>query len=158
MKRYALITLIIFAFIPLASPSLYANYHTDRQLSEPTNFMDRLQPRLFLLYLGKITSNTCMGFTAETCIKKQGKPDKRQLIGKSEEHLLYYGKKLLYRGTANNNSSVGSEWREYVVVNNHIEDEYEVIQIIEKDTYWLPSLPRLTYCEMYGEKKVCHAI
>lgn len=154
MKKIILLIMIIPILTLFTSSPLYADYQSDRQLPEPKNIFDAMEARLFLLYLGKKNTNTCKELSKEDCIKKHGKPDKEESVVKGKERLIYYGKKTLYRGTAKNNSAVGPEWREFITVDNRVEEEYEIIQIAENARYWMASFPRFIDCEAYGKKSL----
>jgi len=70
-------------------------------------------------------------------------------VSPEEERLIYYGKKTLYRGTGESNVAVGPEWREYTVRGGRVVEEFEIVQVIEFGSPWLPFEPEKR-CEDYG--------
>lgn len=121
-----------------------ANYHRDRKwdfANVASNFV--------ALKVGKISAlSSCRHLSVEKCISNLGRPpDERRTISLGEEHLIFYGKKLLYRGTPKNNRAIGPEWRIIVVKNGKIADEYEVVQVLVRKEQFKQAYDS---CETYG--------
>lgn len=127
----------------------YADFQSDRKWADTHSEY----PPIKLLYLGKRPAKTCVGASVDACIEKNGVPDKRQLISADEEHLFYYGKKILYRGTGEKNSALGPEWREIIVKSGKVADEFKVVQVIEAIDPFFP-YERQGYFEEYGSNKI----
>jgi hypothetical protein len=121
-----------------------ASYHRDRKWD-----FAEVVSNFKALKIGKISAlSSCRHLSPEKCISNLGRPpDERRVTPSGEEHLIYYGKKLLHRGTPKNNRVVGPEWRIIVVKNGKIADEYEVVQLLERKEHF-----REAYysCEEYG--------
>ena len=131
-----------------------ANYHRDRQW----DFAD-VAGSIKTLKIGKTdVPSMCLHQSVERCIAILGQsPDERRLSKTGEEHLIYYGKKLLYRGTPKNNHAVGPEWRILVVKDGKISKEYEVLQLMERKEHFREAYPS---CEDYGGRntRLCSGV
>lgn len=121
-----------------------ANYHRDRKWD-----FAEIASNFKALKIGKISALlSCRHLSIEKCISNLGRPpDERRATPSGEEHLIYYGKKLLYRGTPKNNHAVGLEWRIIVVKNGKIADEYEVMQVLVRKEQFKQAYDS---CEVYG--------
>lgn len=127
-----------------------ANYTRDREL----DFAEVAMSHKSLL-IGKISAqhpSGCRYISVEKCISLLGRtPDERRVTASGEENLIYYGKKLLYRGTLKNNRTVGPEWRILVAKNGRITDEYEVVQVLELKEWFKEAYD---HCEIYGDRDI----
>jgi hypothetical protein len=145
-----------FLFICLSMP-IQADFLGDRCYAKPSSTpSDALDPGITRVYIGKKQTNECLGGTLEQCVKKLGKPGKTERTNKNQLRLTFYGTKNLYRGTGTNNKSIGPEWREVLVVEEKIVDEYSVFQIIEIGYSWDTNQAGNSAdisCEQYGECK-----
>ena len=117
---------LLLPLLPLLAGPSHADYQSDRQWRDLPG--GRAAMLIRRLYLGKQHSNTCLGNLKEQCLRWQGEPTERREVSAGEEHLLYYGKKTLYRGTGASNAAVGPEWREYTLREGKVVDEFEIVQ------------------------------
>jgi len=140
---------LLLPLLPLLAGPSHADYQSDRQWRDLPG--GRAAMLIRRLYLGKQHSNTCLGNLEEQCLRWQGEPTERREVSAGEEHLLYYGKKTLYRGTGASNAAVGPEWREYTLREGKVVDEFEIVQVMEFGSPWLPVKPEQV-CEPYGMK------
>jgi len=103
------------------------------------------------LKIGKArTLSPCQQVSVGRCISKLGRPpDEWRVMRSGEEHLIYYGKKLLYRGTPKNNHAIGLEWRIFVAKDGKITAVYEVVQVLKRNKQ---SSEAYDTCESYGER------
>jgi len=121
-----------------------ANYSRDRGLdyAEVVSLVKSLK-------IGKVrTLSPCLQQPVGVCISKLGRPpDEWRTMPSGEEHLIYYGKKLLFRGTPKNNRTAGLERRIFVAKDGKITDAHEVVQALELNRQ---SGQAYDSCETYG--------
>jgi hypothetical protein len=129
-----------------APAGIEANYSRDRGIDFAI-----VAGNVESLAIGKThTLSPCLYQPVGTCISKLGRPPNEwRVMPSGEEHLVYYGKKLLYRGTPRNNHAVGLEWRIYVAKGGKIMDVYEVVQVLKRNKQ---SSEAYDICETYGER------
>lgn len=103
------------------------------------------------LEIGKIRAlSPCLQKSVGACISMLGRsPDEWRAMPSGGKHLIYYGKKLLYRGTPKNNHAIGLEWRIFVVNDGKITDVYKVVQVLKRNKQ---SSEAYDSCERYGER------
>jgi hypothetical protein len=129
-----------------APAGIEANYSRDRGIDFAV-----VAGNVKSLAIGKThTLSPCLSQPVGACISKLGRPPNEwRTMPSGEEHLIYYGKKLLYRGTPKNNHAIGLEWRIFVAKGGKITDVYEVVQVLKRDKQ---SSEAYDTCETYGER------
>src|SRR5436190_7903895 len=145
-------TLATLVAISVLAPILaYGDWVSDRMTPDAGGRTIRW--RVQRVYLGRrhTNMNSCDGYRSDECIRWQGEPSERRHPSPREEHLIYYGKKILYRGTGESNTAVGPEWRDYLLRDGKVVDPVEIVQNVELGYPWVSSAPERS-CEAYGER------
>lgn len=102
------------SFRKVAPAGTKANYHRDRKWD-----FAEVAGHIKTLKIGKARAQLgCRHGSVDRCISMLGRqPDERRVITSEEEHLIFRGAKLLYRGTPRDNRAIGPEWQVIVVKN-----------------------------------------
>jgi hypothetical protein len=100
------------------------------------------------VYPGIRPDDTYEGWSRERFLAARGAPDQRRGSAPGEEHLIYFGKKTIFRGSGRSNRAVGPERHEYVVKDGSVVEGFVVVQVVEVGRR------QGIFCEDYGDTKM----
>src|ERR1700743_3819569 len=94
-------------FVSVGSSAQGKDFQSDR------GWLARQSDRIGRVYVGRRKRTAYgPGWDVGALVSRSGAPAERRKISATEEVLIYRGKKTLYKGTREKNSSAGFEWRE----------------------------------------------
>lgn len=147
-RHWIVAAAILLALLLAVRDAQASSFQSDRGWSGPR------ADRIGRVYVGmsKVISYG-PGWNVETYINRAGTPDERRTASATDEVLIYRGKKALYRGTREDNTDVGLEWREIRVRSGMLIEEAEAVQVIE-----FLDRPGVLTCETYGSRNTLQCL